>query len=167
MTRRVLLIDSDVMFEHTLRQQLAPFRIDVDVAEEDSDPLGAVTEPPELIIIAVDEPQKSGYALCNKAKRGALANVPVLLVTATVSPDGFANHAKLKAHADAYLDKREMSLDELLGKIDNLIELGEASDVNDDVIDEVIAKKRGDMLSTVAAVAAAATLLQAAPSIAG
>ena len=138
MTRRVLLIDSDVMFEHTLRQQLAPFRIDVDVAEEDSDPLGAVTEPPELIIIAVDEPQKSGYALCNKAKRGALANVPVLLVTATVSPDGFANHAKLKAHADAYLDKREMSLDELLGKIDNLIELGDAAEVNDYVIDEVI-----------------------------
>ncbi len=34
------------------------------------------------------------------------------------------------------------------------------------VIDEVIAKKRGDMLSTVAAVAAAATLLQAAASFA-
>jgi chromosome segregation ATPase len=55
-----------------------------------------------------------------------------------VSPDGFANHGKLKAHADAYLDKREMSVDELLGKIDNLIELGEAVDVGDFSLEEVI-----------------------------
>nr|HPH69091.1 hypothetical protein [Kofleriaceae bacterium] len=115
-----------------------PYRIDVDVAEEDADPLSSVTEPLALIIIAVEEPQKSGYALCNKAKRGALAQVPVMLVTATVSPDGFANHGKLKAHADAYLDKREMSVDELLGKIDNLIELGEAADVGDFSLEEVI-----------------------------
>jgi hypothetical protein len=77
------------------------------------------------VVIAVDEPDKKGYATFNKAKKGVAANLPVVLVTSSVAIDAFAAHRKLKVHADEYLDKRGLSTAELLGKLDNLFGLGE------------------------------------------
>ena len=77
------------------------------------------------VIIAVDDPDKRGYALFNKAKKGAAANVPVVLATSTILPEVFSGHRKLKVHADEYLDKRTLSRPELIGKLDNLLGLGE------------------------------------------
>jgi hypothetical protein len=76
-------------------------------------------------MIGVEEPGKAGFKLFQKCKKGALAKVPVLLVTASVSPENFAKHRGLKTPADEYVDKRTMTVDELVGKIDNLIGLGD------------------------------------------
>ncbi len=129
--RRILLIDSDPVFHRLLDEQLRRYNFLIESDPEGTDALArAANAPPALLIISVDEPDKLGYSLCNKAKKGPLAKVPVILATATVSSEGFDNHRKkVKLHADGYLDKRSFSNEELLGKIDNLIGLGEISEV--------------------------------------
>src|SRR5262249_6630256 len=73
---------------------------------------------------AVDLPDKAGYSICNKAKKGVAKNIPVILATATVPPAALEDHRKLKARADEYLDKRTLTADDLLRKVDGLIGLG-------------------------------------------
>ena len=95
-----------------------------------------------------------------KCKKGALSKIPIILVTARCLPESFAKHRGLKVHADEYIDKRSMSTHELVGKIDNLIALGDPDDdelaipVEDDipmeiaegdvVLDEVVGDDHGD-----------------------
>jgi len=129
MNRRVLLIDADPEFQGTLTAELGRYRITV-VAEPDPD-AGvqlAAADPPAMIVIGVEEPEKAGFRVFQKCKKGALAKVPIALVTASVSPESFAKHRGLKVHADEYIDKRTIQLDELLAKIDALIQLGEPED---------------------------------------
>src|SRR5262245_30651731 len=126
MHRRIQLIDADRDFERTLSEQLGPYGFESLRMPEGADALARVPQiEPVVIFIAVDEPDKLGYSLCNKAKKGVAAQIPVVLVTSSVTPEGFANHRKLKIHADEYIDKRTMSSAELLGKLDNLVGLGE------------------------------------------
>ena len=79
-----------------------------------------------------DEPEKAGFKAFQRIKKGPLAKIPMILTTATVAPESFAKHRSLKVHADEYLDKRTLSKLELLGKLDNLIGLGEPAD--DDLV---------------------------------
>ncbi len=123
--RRLLLIDSDPGFHRLLYDQLAPYGFEIYVVDESPDPLSEVREVgPELIFIAVETPDKVGYSLCNRAKKGVARDIPVVLTTASVPPSGFNSHRKLKVHADEYLDKRVMTTDELVQKIDALVGLG-------------------------------------------
>ena len=145
MNRRVLLIDADTGFRDTLTRELARYKGVVAITEPDPDRALSIAaaDTPSLIVIAVEEPDKTGYKVFQKCKKGALAKVPVLLVTASLTPDSFAKHRGLKTHADEYIDKRDMSVHELTGKIDNLIGLGEPSDdevsipVEDDIPMEI------------------------------
>ncbi len=125
-TRRLLLIDSDNEFKDLLNSQLAPYGFEVSaVSPDERDPLSRVTElSPAAVFIAVELPNKFGYSLCNKAKKGVAKEIPVILTTRSVAPSGFQSHRKLKAHADEYIDKREMTEQELLDKLNTLIGLG-------------------------------------------
>src|SRR5690242_7721330 len=109
--RRLLLIDNDDDFHRLLYDQLGPYGFEVHVEDPDAkNPLGKVKEvDPEVILIAVELPHKVGYSLCNKAKKGMAKEIPVVLTTRTVTPAGFASHKKLKAHADEYIDKRDIT----------------------------------------------------------
>jgi CheY-like chemotaxis protein len=123
-TRRLLLIDSDDNFFRILHEQVSPYGFEIYRVEESSEALNHVRDVlPQLIFIAVEEPDKVGYSLCNKAKKGVAQNIPVVLTTSSVPPSGFHSHRKLKVHADEYIDKRTMSPEELVGKIDNLVGL--------------------------------------------
>ena len=123
--RRVLLIDSDPEFQQLLERQLGPHGFVILTPPDPSNPLGQVKElNPAVIFIAVELPDKIGYALCNKAKKGPASHVPVILVTSTVPASGFKSHRKLKVHADEYIDKRTMSDDEPLRAVDQLVGLG-------------------------------------------
>jgi CheY-like chemotaxis protein len=149
--RRVLLIDSDPEFQQLLENQLGPHGFVVLTPPDPGNPLGQVKElGPAIIFIAVELPDKIGYALCNKAKKGPASHVPVVLVTSTVPASGFKSHRKLKVHADEYIDKRTMSEDEALRVVDQLVGLGgypvqpvddmdvEELDVDDLSISEVV-----------------------------
>src|SRR5690349_6506799 len=100
-SRRVLLIDSDPDFHEVLSQALSPYGVEVHVVNDGSDGLGLAQElAPELLFIAVDLPDKVGYAICNKAKKGVARSIPVALVTSTVPPADLEQHRKLRVHAD-------------------------------------------------------------------
>jgi CheY-like chemotaxis protein len=127
--RRILLIDADPAFRASLARQLERYRFDI-TAEPDPEQaiaLGTATLP-ALLVVSVEEPDKAGFKVFQRCKRGALAKVPIVLVTSSVPPESFAKHRGLKVHADEYIDKRSISDDELLGKIDHLVGLGELAD---------------------------------------
>src|SRR5262245_49209464 len=145
MSRRVLLIDPDPGFRDNLTAQLGRYRVNV-MAEADPDRAIALatSDPPELLVIAVEEPEKAGFRAFQKARKLLPAKLPIVLVTETMSPDSFVKHRNLKVHADAYIDKRGVSSEELVGKIDNLIGLGDLQDsdemaipIDDDIPMEV------------------------------
>ena len=124
--RRLLLIDDDPKFTDLVSSHLNPYGFEVVVASNGDNPLGQVkVVKPELIMIAVELPDKTGYALCNKAKKGVAKKIPVVLTTSSVPPAGFKSHRRLKNHADEYLDKRTLSSEELMDKVDLLVGLGE------------------------------------------
>jgi CheY-like chemotaxis protein len=130
--RRILLIDADPAFRASLAQVLERYRFEI-AADPDAEQALALASaaPPALLVVSVEEPDKAGFKVFQRCKKGALAKVPIVLVTSSVAPDSFAKHRSLKVHADEYIDKRSMSGEELLGKIDTLIGLGEPTDDDD------------------------------------
>ena len=126
MSRRILLIDAETEFRDTLTQQIGRYRVVV-MTEPDADrALGlATSDPPDLIIIAVEEPDKAGFKTFQKTRKAVGTKVPIVLITRSLSADSFAKHRSLKVHASEYIDKRGLTSDELIGKLDNLIGLGD------------------------------------------
>ncbi len=111
--RIVLLIDEDAVFRERLASLLGPLGIRVETALGEDAILEIVARrAPEAVFLAVDLPEKEGYALFSKIKK-ARRRVPVALVTATISASDLKLHEKLKVHAETYLDKRALSNDEL------------------------------------------------------
>lgn len=128
LVRRLLLIDDDPEFQGLLESRLAPNGFEVVLPPDPSNPLGHVKElRPAIIIISVELPDKVGYALCNKAKKGLARDIPVILTTRSVPASGFRSHRKLKVHADEYIDKRAMTEHEVVSKVDLLVGIGESS----------------------------------------
>jgi len=151
MNRRILLIDADPGFFQTLSDALRGYAFDVvNEADPDQAILLAGAEAPALLVVGVDEPDKLGFKVFQRCKKGGLAKVPIMLVTSSVSPESFAKHRGLKTHADEYLDKRTVSREDLLAKIDALISIG-APVVEDSLdvpieIDEIPMGDDGDMV---------------------
>jgi CheY-like chemotaxis protein len=143
--RRLLLIDDDPEFQQLLEERLAPSGFEVVLPPDPTNPLGHVKDlRPAIIIISVELPDKIGYALCNKAKKGLARDIPVILTTRSVPASGFRSHRKLKVHADEYIDKRAMTEEEVVAKVDQLVGLvgygggpGEYEDVDLDELDVV------------------------------
>ena len=100
MNRRILLIDADPAFRASLTQQLERYRFEI-AAEPDTEQAlaQAAATPPALLMVSVEEPDKAGFKIFQRCKKGALAKVPIVLVTSSVSPDSFAKHRGLKVHA--------------------------------------------------------------------
>ena len=123
--RRVLLIDPDPGFKDLLDRSLGQYGINVHVVNDGTDGLGHVARlEPEAIFISVELPDKVGYSTCNKAKKGVAKRIPVVLTTETVPPNDLAQHRKLKVHADEYIDKRTVTEEEVVRKMDGIISLG-------------------------------------------
>ena len=126
MNRRILLIDHDPKFRDTLARELGRYRIDIEVAADGEKAIAsAASDPPALIVIGVEEPDKAGFKTFQKCRK-AIAKVPIAMVTSSVAAASFKRHAEGKVHAELYLDKRGMGEDELVGKLDNVIGLGDA-----------------------------------------
>lgn len=129
--RRLLLIDNDGDFERLLREQLTPYGFEIHQIQPSNEALSHVPKlAPDVLFIAVEEPDKLGYSLCNKAKKSVARDLPVVLTTVSVPPSGFQSHRRLKVHADEYIDKRTMNSDEVMKAIDALVGLGAPSDID-------------------------------------
>jgi CheY-like chemotaxis protein len=130
--RRILLIDADPAFRALLTQQLARYQFEIAAEPDPDQALAPGVEPPALLMVAVDEPDKAGFKVFQRCKRSAFAKVPIMLVTSSVAPDSFAKHRGLKVHADEYFDKRSPSHQELLSKVDLLVGLGSPGEAESD-----------------------------------
>ena len=121
--RRALVIDQDFSFSSLVQEWLSDYAFDVHVTVDGGDGLAQVADlNPNVIFIAVDLPDRSGFSLFTKAKTMA-RRVPVILSTSTLPWAEMALHEKLKIHADIYLDKRTLTQEEFLEKLDERIGL--------------------------------------------
>ena len=96
MNRRILLIDADPAFQTLLAQALGRYRLAID-AEPDPDEaiaLGA-TNAPAAVFVGVEEPEKAGFKVFQRLKKGPLAKVPIVLVTGSVPPESFASASSI------------------------------------------------------------------------
>jgi CheY-like chemotaxis protein len=113
---------------------------------------------PSLMMVSV-EPNKMGYAICNKIKRNAdLKQVPLILTSSEETPEKFEQHKTFKLRADDYIFK-PLDRHELMRKVNVLVGLEEldagagsvptASDeifLNSDVISSEIAIDADDIV---------------------
>ncbi len=123
--RPLLLIDTDDDFRRRVHQIVSPFGFEIFPIPPSADALDHIASlTPEIIVIAVEEPDKIGYSLCRKAKKGLGKNIPIILTTRSIPPAGFTSHKKLRFHADEYIDKREVTDEDIRSKVDALTTLG-------------------------------------------
>jgi DNA-binding response OmpR family regulator len=121
--RIVLVIDEDAEFQERLTSLLSALGVRVETARGEDQILELLGRRiPEAVFIAVDLPEKEGYALFSKIKK-ARRRVPVALVTSTISRSDLKLHEKLKVHAEAYLDKRAVTEDELREAIETRLSI--------------------------------------------
>ncbi len=87
------------------------------MAEDDADLLSHLERlRPVVVLVAVELPAKAGFTTFSKVKK-AQRNVPVVIVTSTVSRADMKMHEKLRAHANVYIDKAGLPDEELVGAI--------------------------------------------------
>ncbi|AKJ04415.1 response regulator receiver domain-containing protein [Archangium gephyra] len=133
MSKNILIVESDTALSANLRQALEARGFAV---QETTDGKGSVEQirrdRPELVVLAVDlSAGQNGYLICGKLKKDDdLKTTPIIIIG---NPDGFAQHRKLKAHADDYVAK-PVNADELVERAGNLIGFPElpAGEVVDD-----------------------------------
>jgi CheY-like chemotaxis protein len=123
---RALVIDSDLRFralvEEALRDRFAQI---VSVAPDEA-PLHTLNSlQPDLVLLAVDLPERLGFQSFSVIKR-LDRHARVVLCTSTLPASELSLHAKLKIHADLYLDKREIGAAELHDRIAGLAISGRA-----------------------------------------
>ena len=143
--RMVLVIDGDAAFRDRLATLLAPFGVRVEAVEGEDAILEAVARrAPEAVFIAVDLPEKEGYGLFSRIKQ-ARRRVPVVLVTSSISASDLKLHEKLKVHAEAYLDKRTATDEEIRNAIESGLGIApsdEASSPREEPAVEIVASEK-------------------------
>lgn len=119
-----LVIDADVRATSTIVAALQPRGVTVSAT---SDPTQGIEQirnaPPDIVLLRVELPDLSGFAVCNKLRRDPTTKgVPLVMYASDVEPDVFVQHKKLRTCADAYLS---MPLEPraLLGTVGRLISL--------------------------------------------
>jgi CheY-like chemotaxis protein len=134
--RIVLVIDEDAAFRERLSTILSALGVRVETAQGEDQILEALgRRVPEAVFIAVDLPAKEGYGLFSKIKK-ARRRVPVALATSTISASDLKLHEKLKVHAEAYLDKRALTDDELRDAIETRLGISPAEPASENAVEE-------------------------------
>jgi CheY-like chemotaxis protein len=124
-TRTLLCVEPDEAALAAIVGTLEPYGFTIkNITNGDQVVDWAKKNPPALIMVSV-EPNKMGYAICNKLKRNAdLKDVPLILTSAEESPEKFEQHKTFKLRADDYMFK-PFDRHELMRKVNVLIGLDE------------------------------------------
>lgn len=103
MPGRVLIVEGDEAVSTPLREALEAHGFTAGTVVDPRECVERVRqERPALVVLRVELPGgHNGYLLCGKLKKDEeLGNIPIVIIG---NPDGFAQHRKLKAHADEYV----------------------------------------------------------------
>jgi len=119
---RALLLDADEDFLALLKQSLEPCGISVvQIRVREDTSLGEIlADPPDLIFILVELPDKEGFGLFTRV-RSLAKRLPIAMVTSSLSATEMSLHAKLRLHADLYLNKRALDPELLLRTLQPLL----------------------------------------------
>jgi DNA-binding response OmpR family regulator len=107
MSKRILLIDSDESFAQSLSAAIAQGGFEPLTATDSEQGMTlAKEENPDLIVVCVEAQPTNGYMLCTRLKKDdQLKSIPIILISASATPDAFEKHKKLKTRAEDYLIK--------------------------------------------------------------
>ncbi len=112
---RVLLVEPDASLSEEIRRAFGPLGFTVAAVASGEQALERCRrEPPELILLAAELPDMSGFSVCNRLKR-ALGSVPLLVYTGEATDSAIEAHRATRTRADDYL-RKPFELAELLGR---------------------------------------------------
>src|SRR5512142_2983594 len=115
MAFRVLLVEPDAGLAEEVRRAFGPVGFTVTTLATGEQAVERCRdEHPDLILLAAELPDMSGFSVCNRLKR-AVTGVPLLLYTAEATEAAIEAHRSTRTRADDYL-KRPFDLAELLGR---------------------------------------------------
>jgi CheY-like chemotaxis protein len=138
---KVLIFESDAAFAGMLQSELRARGAAVTVVDDASAGLqAAASEPPDLILLAIELPRMNGFSVCNKLKRiENLKDVPLIIMSSDATDETFEQHQRLRTRAEDYAHK-PISWSDLEARISAFVSLGgdasEASEDNDVVLVE-------------------------------
>ncbi|MDX9999957.1 MAG: response regulator [Polyangia bacterium] len=140
--KTALIIESDSAFANHLSDALSPLGFTSEILSDGADGLAHAKDfPPSLIVLCVELPKMSGYAVCNKLKKSTrLKDVPLLIMSSEATPETFEQHRKLKTRADEYILKgADFSIDDFLKKVQAILPQGQDEEALDEIpLDEGI-----------------------------
>ncbi len=124
MSKKILLIESDSAFAQELSSSIEARGLETRITGDGKEGLElAKVDRPDLIVLCVELPKMSGYAVCNKLKKDdQLKAIPLVITSAEATAETFEAHKKLKARAEDYLIK-PFAPELLLQKMGSLIEM--------------------------------------------
>ncbi len=121
MPRNILLVEPDASLAEEIRRAFGPAGFSVTSIEEGEEALERARQsPPDLIVLAAELPDMSGFSVCNRLKR-ALAAVPLILCTSEATEAAIEAHKATRTHADGYL-RKPFDLADLLGRAAELLQ---------------------------------------------
>jgi CheY-like chemotaxis protein len=111
----VLLVEPDAGLADEIRRAFAPLGFSVVALQAGEPALERCREaPPDLILLAAELPDMSGFSVCNRLKR-ALSSVPLVLYTGEATDAAIEAHRATRTRADDYV-KKPFDLADLLGR---------------------------------------------------
>jgi ParB family chromosome partitioning protein len=103
MGRELLLIDPDPAVADAVRRAFASAGYEVTALAAGEPAVERCKQSrPDLILLAAELPDMSGFSVCNRLKR-ASASIPLILYTSEATDGAIEAHRKTKTRADAYL----------------------------------------------------------------
>ncbi len=115
MAFHVLLVEPDAGLADEIRRAFAPLGFSVTALQAGEPALERCRDsPPDLILLAAELPDMSGFSVCNRLKR-ALASVPLVLYTAEATDAAIEAHRATRGRADDYV-KKPFDVADLLGR---------------------------------------------------
>ncbi len=116
-----MIVDSDTAFSALVERSMASSGFKVHVVKDLSSGLDRIVDlRPQIVVAAVDLPERAGFTICNRTK-GLVKGARVVLATSTIPWPEMETHQKLKVHADLYLDKRRLSEAEVSRQLAGLL----------------------------------------------
>jgi CheY-like chemotaxis protein len=122
MSQRVLVFDSDAAFAADVKENFERLGLSVDIANDGPSGLElASSNPPQLILLAIELPGMNGFLVCKKLKKIAeLEHVPLVIMSSEVDQETFEQHKKLRTRADDYI-RKPIAFPELFERVRNFV----------------------------------------------
>ncbi|HTT70725.1 MAG TPA: response regulator, partial [Anaeromyxobacteraceae bacterium] len=142
MGRELLLIESDHEVAESIRGAFRPAGFHVTVLSSGEPAVDRCrASKPDLILLAAELPDMSGFSVCNRLKR-TLASVPLILYTSEASHAAIEAHRQTRTRADDYL-RKPLDLADLLGRAAQLLQDTPEGAAADPVVPPPIAPRGG------------------------